>query len=164
MQYQQHSGRWILCIWVELSKSYLVMLQFSLCACIILLDLISCNHRHQQSSKNLPKDKRKCKGKYLKDCLFHKGTKFYWIISYNAAWQKVFEEHVFCCYCCSWKRWDHLVTCCNVWHRHACNCQPCLAKDINNKLPNPGEQHSIWISFCVNPHCNLGILPCHSSF
>ena len=66
MQCQQHSGRWILCIWVELSKSYLVMLQFSLCACIILLDLISCNHRHQQSSKNLPKDKSKCRGRNLK--------------------------------------------------------------------------------------------------
>ena len=61
MQCQQHSGRWILCIWVELSKSYLVMLQFSFCAYII-----SCNHWYQQSSKNLPKDKSKCRGRNLK--------------------------------------------------------------------------------------------------
>ena len=102
--------------------------------------------------------------KYRTLLLFKNGIKSYWIISYNAVWHKVLEDHTFVmvCYCCSWKREDLLVTSCNVWHRHYCNCQPCLAKDINNKLQNPGGRHSIPMSFCVNPHCILGVFPCHS--
>ena len=80
---------------MELSKSYLVMLQFSFCAYVILLDL---NFLYTIDTNSPPKIYQKTKenGKNLEDfCLFQNGTKSYWIISYNTAWQKVFEEHVF---------------------------------------------------------------------